>query len=127
MMAAVHHFHYISHHHYHFHYHNKIHLCCLKILLTVHLFNMIFYWHIFSLVLFQALRFLHPIKGLRFRLRPSYIFSGLVVSKMPHMRQSQSHGVSEECSKSEQLSGALPVLSAPIAVFKNKLPKGLGM
>ena len=124
MMAAVHHFHYISHRHYHFHYHCKIHLCCLKILLTAHLFFTGIY---FSLVLFQALRFLHPIKGLRIRLRPSYIFSGLVVSKMPHMRQSQSHGVSEECSKSEQLSGALPVLSAPIAVFKNKLPKGLGM
>ena len=43
----------------------------------------------------------------------------------------QSHwpgsGVSEECSKSEHLNGGLPVLSAPIAVFRNKLLKGLGM
>ena len=36
-------------------------------------------------------------------------------------------GVSEECSKSEHLNGGLPVLSAPIAVFRSKLPKGLGM
>ena len=36
-------------------------------------------------------------------------------------------GVSEECSKSEHLIGGLPVLSAPIAIFRSKLPKGLGM
>ena len=36
-------------------------------------------------------------------------------------------GVSEECSKSEHLHGVLPVLSAPIAVFRSKLPKELGM
>ena len=36
-------------------------------------------------------------------------------------------GVSEECSKSEHLNGGLPVLSAPIIVFRSKLPKGLGM
>ena len=36
-------------------------------------------------------------------------------------------GVSEECSKSEHFNGALTVLSAPIAVFRSKLPKGLGM
>ena len=35
--------------------------------------------------------------------------------------------VSEECSKSEHLNEDLPVLSAPIAVFRSKLPKGLGM
>ena len=36
-------------------------------------------------------------------------------------------GVREECSKSEHLNGGLPVLSAPIAIFRGKLPKGLGM
>ena len=36
-------------------------------------------------------------------------------------------GVREECSKSEHHSGGLPVLSAPIAIFRGKLPKGLGM
>ena len=36
-------------------------------------------------------------------------------------------GVCEECSKSENLNGGLPVLSPPIAVFRSKLPKGLGM
>ena len=35
--------------------------------------------------------------------------------------------VSEECSKSKHLNEDLPVLSAPIAVFRSKLPKGLGM
>ena len=35
--------------------------------------------------------------------------------------------VSEECSKSKHLNGGLPVLSAPITIFKSKLPKGLGM
>ena len=34
---------------------------------------------------------------------------------------------SEECSKSEHLNGGLPVLSAPSAVFRKKLSKGLGM
>ena len=100
--------------------------------------------------------------------------SGLVVSKIPHVRQShaikhvyimachiarpkdlwraikrfwdiitkvapkvhlqlwrRSHwpcsGVSEECSKSENFNGGLPVPSPPIAVFRSKLPKGLGM
>ena len=33
--AAAHYFHYNSHRHYHFHYDFKMHLCCLKILLTV--------------------------------------------------------------------------------------------
>ena len=32
-------------------------------------------------------------------------------------------GVSEECSKSEDLDGGLPVLSAPIAVYRSKLPQ----
>ena len=36
-------------------------------------------------------------------------------------------GVSEECSKSKHLNGGLPVLSAPITIFRSKLPKGLGM
>ena len=36
-------------------------------------------------------------------------------------------GDSEECSKSKHLNGGLPVLLAPIAVFRSKLPKGLGM
>ena len=36
-------------------------------------------------------------------------------------------GVSEECSNSKHLNEGLPVLSAPVAVFGSKLPKGLGM
>ena len=36
-------------------------------------------------------------------------------------------GVSEECSKSKHLNGGLPILSAPITVFRSKLPKGLSM
>ena len=43
----------------------------------------------------------------------------------------QSHwpgsGVTEKGSKSKHLNGGLPVLSAPIAVFRSKLPKGLSM
>ena len=35
--------------------------------------------------------------------------------------------VSEKYSKSEHLNGGLPVLSAPIAVFRSKLSKELGM
>ena len=31
-------------------------------------------------------------------------------------------GIREECSKSEHLNRGLPVLSAPIAVFRSKLP-----
>ena len=34
---------------------------------------------------------------------------------------------SEECSKSQHLSGGFPVLSAPVVVFRSKLLKGLGM
>ena len=37
------------------------------------------------------------------------------------------NGVGGECSKSEHLNGGLPVMSAPSAVFRSKLPKGLSM
>ena len=36
-------------------------------------------------------------------------------------------GVSEECSKSKHFNGGLPVVSAPIALFRSKLLKGLCM
>ena len=36
-------------------------------------------------------------------------------------------GFGEECSTSEHLNGGLPVLSAPIAVLRSKLLKGLCM
>ena len=36
-------------------------------------------------------------------------------------------GVGKECSKSEHLNGGLPGLSALVAIFRSKLPKGLGM
>ena len=69
--AAVHYF-----HHYHFHYHYKMDLYCLKIILTITRCNMIpclfqlnFVFllpaYIFSLVLFEAFRFLRLVKGLR--------------------------------------------------------------
>ena len=59
-----------------------MHLYCLKILLTIPLCNIIpclfqlnlFTGIYFSPVLFQAFRFLRPVKGLRIRLRPSGIF-----------------------------------------------------
>ena len=79
--AAVHYFHYNSHRHYHyhhFHYHWKMHFYRLKILLTIlffviwspicfNLFSVTCMY--FSLVLFQAFCFLHPVKGLRISLR----------------------------------------------------------
>ena len=69
--ATVHYF-----HHYHFHYHYKMDLYCLKIILTITRCNMIpclfqlnFVFllpaYIFSLVLFEAFRFLRLVKGLR--------------------------------------------------------------
>ena len=53
-----------------------------------------------------------------------------IITKVAHIvclqLWQQSHwpgsSVSEECSKSEHLNGDLPVLSAPIAVFRSKLP-----
>ena len=76
--ATVHYFHYNSHHHYHFHYHCKMHLYCLKILLTIPLCDMIpclLYWHIFFFFIYfsfisLAFRFLRPVKGFRIYLRP---------------------------------------------------------
>ena len=82
--AAVYYFHYNSHHHYH--NHCKMHLYCLKVLLTSPLYcnmipclfkrNFVFFFAgiYFSLVLLQAFRFLRPVKGLRISLRPSDIF-----------------------------------------------------
>ena len=66
--AAVHYFHYNSHHRYRFHHHCKIHLYWLKIILTIPLCNMIpfqfqlnfcllFIGMYFSPVLFQAFSF----------------------------------------------------------------------
>ena len=58
--ATVHYFRYNSHHHYHFHYHCKMHLYCLKILLTIPLCNMIpclLYRHIFFFSLIPSFSF----------------------------------------------------------------------
>ena len=86
--AAVHYFHYNSHHHYHyhhFHYHWKMHFDHLKILLTILfrviwspvvsiIFCLLFTGIYFSLVLFLAFRFVHPVKRLRISLQPSDMF-----------------------------------------------------
>ena len=76
--AAVHYFHYNSHHHYHdhhFHYHCEMHLCRLRILLTIPLdCNMItclfqlkfvlkfFFRHIFFSSLIPSFSFIAPSK-----------------------------------------------------------------
>ena len=63
--AAVHYFHYNSHHHYRFHYHCKMHLYYLKILLTIPLCNMIpclLYRHIFFFSLIPSFSFFTPSK-----------------------------------------------------------------
>ena len=75
------HYNYHHYHYHHFHYHCKMHLYRLRILLTIPLdcnmipclfklfkfclLNFVIY---FSLVIFQAFRCLHPVKGLRYRL-----------------------------------------------------------
>ena len=72
-------FHYNSrhdYHHHHFHYHCKMQLYRLRIILTIPLdccmipclfqLNFVFF---FCHMLFQAFRFLRPVKGLRIRLR----------------------------------------------------------
>ena len=52
-------------------YHCNFHLYRLRILSTIPLdCNIISFGMYFSLVLFRAFRFLHPVKGLRIRLRP---------------------------------------------------------
>ena len=100
--AAVHYFHCNSHHHFHyhhFHYHCKMHLYPLKILLDIFFvvinplsvsakFCLLFTGIHFSLDLFQAFRFLCPVKGLRISLRLSntlqmfslyFIFASIVI------------------------------------------------
>ena len=88
--SAVHYFNYKSHHHYqchHFHCHCKIHLHCLRILLTIplncnmipRLFPLNFVCFLPKCIFLQSYSrlytFLRPVKGLRIRLRPSDIFS----------------------------------------------------
>ena len=86
--AAVHYFHYNSHHHYHyyhFHYHCKMHLYHLNILLTI-LFILIWspvcfncilssvYQYVFFFYHIILFVFLYPVKGVRMSLQPSDIF-----------------------------------------------------
>ena len=66
--ATVHYFRYNSHHHYHFHYHCKMHLYCLKILLTIPLCNMIpclLYRHIFFFSLIPSFLIFTPSKRIQ--------------------------------------------------------------
>ena len=80
LLYNSHHFHYN-----HFHYHCKMHPYCLRILLTIPLdcnnydplsvsakFCLFSSGIYFSLVLFQAFCFLHPVKGLRVCLRQMF-------------------------------------------------------